>query len=458
MNASILFFTILALPLSTFLSLGICWMLGVNVRESWIGHIIKLIYGVMFVSFIGLSWFVIREPGHTINLNIGEWFTLEHYVYPMSFQLDAVAMPFAGLTIILSGIVGSFSITYLHRDPGFLRFFLLLVLFSFGALLVFTSSSLDLLIGGWELVGITSVLLISFFQYRPEPVQNALRVFATYRIADLFILVAVFLAHQWFGAADWSRFKEIALHGNETTLSPWMLTLFPMLLVFAASGKSAQGPFCGWLARAMEGPTPSSAIFYGAISVHAGPYLLLRAEPLIRQSTAATALLFFIGSTTALLSTMIQRSSTDAKTSLAYASQTQLGIIFVEISLGWHTLALFHVIGHATVRAMQFLRSPSMLSDYHRLHSSAGGQLQATGAHYDMIVPEKWQRKLYCFTLFRGFHDAFWDRILFRPLFFAVRMLAKIEYNRPKAADAPSGRDRDFTPAEKNAHPDHKTI
>lgn len=458
MNASLLFFTILALPLGTFLLLGLLWMLGIPVRESWIGKIIKLIYGLMFVCFVGLAWQVMNEPQHAIELSLGEWFRLEHYEYPMSFQLDAVAMPFAGLTIILSGIVGSFSITYLHRDPGFLRFFLLLVLFSFGALLVFTSSSLDLLIGGWELVGITSVLLISFFQYRPEPVQNALRVFATYRVADLFILVAVFLAHQWFGAANWARFREIALDGACSSISPWMLTLFPVLLVFAASGKSAQGPFCGWLARAMEGPTPSSAIFYGAISVHAGPYLLLRAEPIIRQSSAATALLFFIGSTTALLSTMIQRSSTDAKTSLAYASQTQLGIIFVEISLGWHTVALFHVIGHATVRAMQFLRSPSMLSDYHRLHSGAGGLLEATGSHYDMIVPEKWQRTLYCFTLFRGFHDALWDRILFRPLFFLVRLLAKIEYSRPKQPGAARAAGGSYSSAERKSAVDHTTI
>lgn len=458
MNAHDLFFTMIGLPLATFLLLGILWMLGFGIRETSIGRVIKLIYGLMFFAFLGLCWLVIREPQHAIELSLGEWFRLEHYEYPLSFQLDAVAMPFVGLTIILSGIVGSFSITYLHRDPGFLRFFLLLVLFSFGALLVFTSSSLDLLIGGWELVGITSVLLISFFQYRPEPVQNALRVFATYRVADLFILVAVFLAHQWFGAANWTRFREIALDGACSSISPWMLTLFPMLLVFAASGKSAQGPFCGWLARAMEGPTPSSAIFYGAISVHAGPYLLLRAEPIIRQSTAATILLFFIGSTTALISTMIQRSSTDAKTSLAYASQTQLGIIFVEISLGWHTLALVHVIGHATVRAMQFLRSPSMLSDYHRLHSGAGGQLEATGAHYDMIIPEKWQRSLYCFTLFRGFHDALWDRILFRPLFSVVRLLAKIECSRPKPSSAACAVAGSYSTAEGKSATDHKTI
>jgi NADH-quinone oxidoreductase subunit L len=434
MNAEILLLIILGLPLSTFLLFSICWLLGFSLCERWIGRIIKSLYGLMFLAFVGILFLVFKAPDHGFKVVIGEWFKVGSYEYPLAFQLDKLTLPFAGLTIVLSGIVGCFSITYLHRDPGFLRFFLLLILFTFGALLVFTASSLDLLIGGWELVGITSVLLISFFQYRPEPVQNALRVFATYRVADLFILVSVFLAHQWFGAADWSRIQSITATDLVPGENPYAISIIAVLLVFAASGKSAQGPFCGWLARAMEGPTPSSAIFYGAISVHAGPYLLLRVEPLIRQSTTAVWLLFFIGSTTALISTMIQRSSTDAKTSLAYASQTQLGIIFVEIALGWQTLALVHVVGHATVRAMQFLRSPSMLSDYHRVHSGAGGELDATGVHYDVIIPARMRRALYCFTLHRGYHDAIYERMLFRPLRSVIRLLKMME---GKTSDKP---------------------
>lgn len=427
MNVSLLLFVVLGLPLGTFVLWGVLWLLGFSWSEKAIGRTTKAIYALMFLAFLGLCGAVIRAPQHGIEVSLGDWFQLNHYEYPLAFQLDTITMPFVGLTILLCGIVASFSVTYLHRDPGFLRFFLLLLLFTFGALLVFTASSLDLLIGGWELVGITSVLLIAFFQYRPEPVKNAIKVFATYRLADLCILVAVFLAHQWYGSAEWLRFREIASHHDGHAIPATMFSLIAILLVLAASGKSSQGPFCGWLARAMEGPTPSSAIFYGAISVHAGPYLLLRAAPIIHQSWPATILLFFIGSTTAVLATMIQRSCSDAKTSLAYASQTQLGIIFCEIALGWHTLALIHVIGHATVRAMQFLRSPSMLSDYHRQHAGAGGILQATGKHYQVILSLGAQRRLYCFTLFRGFHEALWERILWRPLYALIRLLAKIE-------------------------------
>jgi NAD(P)H-quinone oxidoreductase subunit 5 len=437
MNFPYFLLVLLGLPLGTFVLWGVLWLLGVSWSERVIGRTVKLVYAFMMLAFLMLCWQVYQQPQHVVEIRLGDWFQLDHYEYPMAFQLDGITMPFVGLTIVLSGLVASFSVTYLHRDPGYLRFFLLLMLFSFGSLLVFTAGSLDLLIGGWELVGITSVLLIAFFQYRPEPVKNALRVFATYRVADLCILVAVFLAHQWYGSAEWSRFREIVTHQDGHAVPGGMFSFIAVLLVFAASGKSAQGPFCGWLARAMEGPTPSSAIFYGAFSVHAGPYLLLRAAPIIHESTFATVLLFFIGGTTAIFATMIQRSCSDAKTSLAYASQTQLGMIFCEIAMGWHTVAMMHVIGHATVRAMQFLRSPSMLSDYHRQHAGSGGVMQATGKHYDALLPLHWQRKWYCFALFRGFHESFWERIIGNPLYAFIRLLAKIEQWPTRQKDVP---------------------
>ncbi len=106
----------------------------------------------------------------------------------------------------------------------------------------------------------------------------------------------------------------------------------------------------------MEGPTPSSAIFYGAISIHAGAYLLLRAQPLLAEARAASICVIVIGVGTAIYGTLAGRASADAKTSLAFASLTQVGVIFVEIGLGWNSIAVAHVLGHALVRTLQFLR------------------------------------------------------------------------------------------------------
>ncbi len=117
---------------------------------------------------------------------------------------DRLSLPFLAMTVVLSGLIGQFSATYLHRESGFFRFFLLLHLFAFGSLLAFAAGSFDLLIAGWELVGITSVLLIAFFDRRPAPVENGLRVFAVYRACDIGLLVGVFAMHHWAGNASFA--------------------------------------------------------------------------------------------------------------------------------------------------------------------------------------------------------------------------------------------------------------
>jgi NAD(P)H-quinone oxidoreductase subunit 5 len=427
MNPQNLLIAIVTIPGALFLLLGLIWLICGHLPEKAIARLTKLTYAVMTLMVTMLGWNMWKSDTASVHVFLGNWFTVGEYGFPLSFVVDRLSLPMVGMTVVLAGIVGSFSIRYLHRDPGFQRFFLLLHLFAFGALVIFTADSLDLLIGGWEIVGITSVLLIGFFQYRKEPVRNALRVFGTYRVADLCILIAVFLAHHWFGTASWGGMFSGEWPGHVNHLNGTAASVIAVLLVFAASGKSAQGPFCGWLARAMEGPTPSSAVFYGAISVHAGAYLLLRIEPLIRYSNIATGLVIFIGLTTAILSTLIHRTCADAKTSLAYASQTQLGIIFAEIGLGWTTLAILHIISHAMVRTMQFLRSPSMLSDYHRVKSAAGGHLEPTGDHYESLLPKPVQIMLYRIALGRGFYDALVDRFLIAPVKGLARLFALVE-------------------------------
>src|SRR4029077_4572255 len=130
------------------------------------------------------------------------WFAVHEYRFPLVLMADRLSLPFLMLTALLSGLIGRFSATYLHRERGFLRFFLLLHVFAFGSLLAFAAGSFDLLVGGWELVGISSVLLIAFFQQRTAPVENALRVFGIYRTCDIGLLVAVFLMHHWAGTAS----------------------------------------------------------------------------------------------------------------------------------------------------------------------------------------------------------------------------------------------------------------
>jgi NAD(P)H-quinone oxidoreductase subunit 5 len=207
--------------------------------------------------------------------------------------------------------------------------------------------------------------------------------------------------------------------------------------LFAASAKSAQVPFFGWLPRAMEGPTPSSAIFYGAISIHAGAYMMLRIGPTLNASPLAAGAVIAVGALSALFGTLIHRVAADAKTSIAYAAMTQLGIIFVEIGLGFPRLALAHIIGHAIVRTLQFLRAPSMLHDYHRVHAAAGGHLAFRGERYDQILPESLRLWSYRFALDRGFCDAIVNRLAVSPMMRLSQWLGSVERGTKIPASEP---------------------
>jgi NADH:ubiquinone oxidoreductase subunit 5 (subunit L)/multisubunit Na+/H+ antiporter MnhA subunit len=147
----------------------------------------------------------------------------------------------------------------------------------------------------------------------------------------------------------------------------WETTAIGALFLVSAMGKSAQLPFSGWLPRAMEGPTPSSALFYGGLSIHAGLYLMLRVWPIIDASIIVQGLGVVVGLSTAIYAAAVSRTNTDAKGSLAHATLAQVGLILAEISLGLTTLALVHLGGHVMLRVWQYLRAPNVLHDAHRI-------------------------------------------------------------------------------------------
>lgn len=173
----------------------------------------------------------------SVTVAFGNWFTVHDYHFPLVLMADPLSLPFLVLTMVLSGLIGQFSAMYLHRDRGFLPFFLLLHLFAFGSLLAFAAGSFDLLAAGWETVGITSVLLIAFFQQRTAPVESGLHVFAVYRACDIGLLVAVVAMHSWTESASFA--------GGFSPLSGSAEATVCLLLLFAVAGKAAQVPFSG---------------------------------------------------------------------------------------------------------------------------------------------------------------------------------------------------------------------
>ncbi len=398
---------LLFVPALAVASLVTCVWLKLRPGESTINRIVAGAFGTNAVLCLGTGIWLLAHHRFSYEVSLGTFFEAEHYTFEWTLVVDGLSLTFVTLTSFLVGLIGVFSRRYLHRETGYLRFYFLLCLFGAGTTLVALAGSLDLIFFGWEIVGFTSTLLIAFFHERKKPIEHGLRAFITYRMCDMGLLSAAVWMHHTVGSS------EMIQLGSDTSWYAFNLptdltntTIIGFLLLWAAMGKSAQVPFGGWLPRAMEGPTPSSAIFYGAISVHLGPYLLLRASPFWNTSIAASAAVVSIGILTALHATFVGRVQTDIKSTLAYASMAQVGIIFAEIGLGFSTLALLHIVSHAIVRSLQILRSPGLLADYGKLERVMKQQLPRTGGHLEFLVPASIRPWLYRHALERGYFDS----------------------------------------------------
>jgi NADH:ubiquinone oxidoreductase subunit 5 (subunit L)/multisubunit Na+/H+ antiporter MnhA subunit len=303
----------------------------------------------------------VAGPAHRGDVEFGDWLRIGDYVIPGVLLVDGISVTISVFAATLTALIARFSRTYLHKEPGFVRFFVLLGLFATGTQLVALAGALELFFAGWEIIGIASAFFIGFFHERGEPVRSAVRAFATYRLSDAGLLIATVTTFELLGSARFSAFDRAA------TLPPAESTTIALLFLLSAMGKSAQLPFSGWLPRAMDGPTPSSALFYGAVSIHAGLFLLLRVWPALEVSIVARTAGVAVGLATALYAAAVVRVHTDAKGALAHATLAQVGLILAEICLGWTTLALVHLVCHAFLRLGQYLKAPNTIHDTHRM-------------------------------------------------------------------------------------------
>ena len=312
---------------------------------------------VELLAFLSLAYLWLSAGASAVATSLGTLYASSQYSFSLDFYFDRLSAVFLAMATVMTMLVFIFSKYYMHREPGFKRFYYTLSLFFIGLSLIILAGNFEVLLLGWEFIGISSVLLIAFYRDRFLPARNALKVFSAYRIADAFLLVAIWYAHHIFDrSVNFSEFSIVAAqHGNQ-------LALLGLFLLAAALIKSAQFPFSYWLPRAMEGPTTSSAIYYGALSVHMGLFLLLRTYPLWEGSLQLRIIIAILGLTTALVASSIARVQSSIKTQIAYASITQIGIMFIEVAAGLQWLALFHFISNASLRTYQLLISPSVVS------------------------------------------------------------------------------------------------
>jgi formate hydrogenlyase subunit 3/multisubunit Na+/H+ antiporter MnhD subunit len=347
------------------------------------------------------------------------------YQFPLLFFLDRVGAAYLFVVTCIFSAIVKYCRVYLHRESGYKRFFQAIFGFVFGLNLIVLSGSIDMLFAGWEIVGISSFLLIAFYRHRPQPVRNALRAYTIYRFCDVGLLAGTWMSHLLFHESQ--HFSQLLVMFENQSIEPAnyaALSLLSWLIILAASGKSAQFPFSFWLPRAMEGPTPSSAIFYGALSIHLGVFLLLRTMPIWSYHYLPRLIVLSIGLLTVVVASLAEKTQSNIKGQVAYASIAQVGFMFVELSFGLESLVLLHFMGNAFLRCYQLLVSPSIVAHLLRVEGNVDSDFYI--ANNDKLtflpvsirdsLPEVLQNTLYVFALQEGHLELLVRMILWEPL------------------------------------------
>lgn len=332
-------------------------------REALISAIAFSTVGLHFLLFF--SYFIIwmMNVHNAITIKDFVIFKDTGYEFYLDFYFDKITATYSFVGSLLTFLVSIYSRFYLHREPGYKRFFNTLLLFYLGYNITVYSGNLETLFIGWEILGICSFLLIAFYRERFLPVRNALKVFTVYRIGDVGLILAMWMSHHlWHQNISFFQLRNDMLVHTELESHTWIGIFISLMILITAAAKSAQLPFSSWLPRAMEGPTPSSAIFYGSLSVHLGAFLLMRTYELWENQYIVRTLIILLGLSTSIIATLIARVQSSVKSQIAYSSVAQIGIIFIEVALGLENIALIHFAGNAFLRTYQLLVSPSVAS------------------------------------------------------------------------------------------------
>jgi NADH-quinone oxidoreductase subunit L len=399
-------------------------------KETLIARMAITIVSIQFLltCFLGFLW--ITDGFHQINLTELTIYQNHGYHFFIDLLVDKTSISFIIVGSFLALMVTIFSQYYMHKEDGYKRFFCIILLFYFGYNLTVLSGNFETLFLGWEVLGISSFLLIAFYRYRYLPVKNAVKVFTIYRIGDIGLILAMWLSHHfWHENVTFLKMTDVTLISEHIHQHSILGITIALGIMLAAAAKSAQFPFSYWLPRAMEGPTPSSAIFYGSLSVHMGVFLLLRTFPLIEYQTSVRVLLVAMGVFTFFVATGISRVQSSIKAQVAYSSISHIGLMFVEVALGLETLAIIHFIGNAMLRTYQLLISPSVVS--YKIREQFYTYTPSTKS-VENYLPKKLQHALYILCLKEWNLDTLMYFYTWYPVKWIGKKLSFLKWKRSK--------------------------
>jgi NADH-quinone oxidoreductase subunit L len=334
-----------------------------------------------------------------------QWFRAGEFSTAMNVHFDPLAAVMALMVTFVAAIIHLYSAAFMRDDPDYVRYFCYLNLFVFAMLAITVADNLIFVYLGWEGVGFCSYGLIGFW-YRDEANANAGRkAFICTRIGDVAFGVALGLFFVYCG-----NFSISYINTHASGLSPGLITLLALLLLWAAAGKSAQLPLTVWLPDAMAGPTPVSALIHAATMVTAGTYLLMRLFPLVQLSPTAMLIIAGVGAITALYASFAALAQWDIKKMLAYSTISQVGYMFLAVGAGDIVGGLFHLVSHAFFKALLFLAAGIViqaLAEEHNIFRMGNLRRRLPSAYWLFLAGAV---SLSAFPLLGGFFSK--DRIL----------------------------------------------
>ena len=291
------------------------------------------------------------------------WMSVEGFAPSFTLHLDGLSLTMLGVVTGVGFLIHLFASWYMRGEEGYSRFFAYTNLFIFSMLLLVLGDNLLVLFFGWEGVGLCSYLLIGFY-YKHVPNGNAaLKAFIVTRVGDVFLMVGLFLLFLNLGTLNIQELMVLA--PQQYVAGDAWLWLATLMLLGGAVGKSAQLPLQTWLADAMAGPTPVSALIHAATMVTAGVYLIARTHGLFLLTPEILELVGIVGGVTLVLAGFAALVQTDIKRILAYSTMSQIGYMFLALGVGAWDAAIFHLMTHAFFKALLFLASGAVIHACH---------------------------------------------------------------------------------------------
>ncbi|MDR0407315.1 MAG: NADH-quinone oxidoreductase subunit L [Campylobacteraceae bacterium] len=323
----------------------------------------NIFVGVVNSLLIGssaLSSLILLFRGERLHVTLSEWISAGDFSVPFGFVVDEVSVIMMVTVGIVSTLVHIYSIYYMGHDKGFNRYFSYLSAFVFSMLVLVMSDNFLGLFIGWEGVGLCSWMLIGFWYHKDSASWAANEAFIMNRIADLGMLLGIFVIYWQIGSLQYEVVFAAAPSLDNATIA-----VIGILLFIGAMGKSAQFPLHTWLADAMEGPTPVSALIHAATMVTAGVYLVIRANPLFSLIPNVGFFIASLGAFVAIFAAFMALVNNDLKRIIAYSTLSQLGYMFVAAGLGAYWIALFHLMTHAFFKSLLFLGAGNVMHAMH---------------------------------------------------------------------------------------------